>query len=277
MASEATLAEPGDRYFHARFIDEDEAGATEVLRHQMLTICPEAAAICQRLANRPQVPRGIAGTVLRSQGFGSDLTDRKLGTLLALMDRAGVITYAKREAQFTVIAKPLSEPDLPTSMFISPDTPWSNRAWLRRLLGECRGVIYWLDKHFLPEGLDFIGAAADGAHVTEVRVLSLALQENETRKARRAYRDLATELQTRGIRFEWRFIDSKDLRDTHDRWVISEDRAWNIPNLNAILSGQHSEIVATDNGEELRKMFESAWSKAPPRPASQPANAGEDP
>ena len=99
------------------------------------------------------------------------------------------------------------------------------------------GSILWLDKHFLPEGLDFLGAAVNGAQVTDVRVLSLALADNETRKAKRAYRDLAREFQGRGVGFEWRFIGSQDVRDTHDRWIVTDHRAWNVPNLTAILSG----------------------------------------
>lgn len=270
-----TLTAAGTQLFHARFIDEDDAAATEVLRHQVLTRSPEAAALCQLLANRPKVPRAVAETVLRSQGHGDGLTDRKLGALLGLMAHAEVIDYAKREASFRVTAQPLTEPDLPDSMFISPETPWSNRAWLRRVLGECEDFIYWLDKHFLPEGLDFLGEAADGARVSVVRVVSLALEENQTRRAKRAYRDLAREMQTRGISFEWRFIDSRDLRDTHDRWIITAGRAWNTPNLNAILSGQRSEIVSSGNAGELITVFDEIWDKAAPRPAEP--NAADTP
>lgn len=265
LAESGALTEQGERYFLREYIEEDGEGAAEVLHRQLLSACPEAAAICQMLANRPRVARGVAETVLRSQGHGAALTDRRLGSLLALMDNAGLIAYAKRDGGFRVTAQPLSEPELPRSVFIGPDTPWSNRQWLRRLLSECRGSILWLDKHFLPEGLDFLGAAVTGARVTDVRVLSLALAENETRKAKRAYRDLGRELQGRGVVFEWRFIDSQAVRDTHDRWIVTDRRAWNVPNLTAILSGQHSELTASDNTAELRQMFEAVWAKAPRR------------
>lgn len=261
------LTAAGRRYFHARFIDEDEAASNEVLRHQLLTASPEAAAICQLLANRPRVARKVAGTVIRSQGHGEGLTDRNLGALLALMNQAEVIEYAKREGTFRVLAKPLTEPDLPRSIFISPDTPASNRLWLRRILGECSTYMYWLDKHFLPEGLDFIAEAADGSRISTARVISLALDENQTRKAKRCYRDLARELRGRGIEFEWRFVGSKEVRDTHDRWIITDGRSWNVPNLNAMLAGQRSEISASGNTDELRGVFDSTWSKADPRPA----------
>lgn len=272
-AETSELTEAGRQFFHMQFIEDDPARATDVLRHQVLVACPEAAAICQLLANRPKVPRAVAETVLRSLGHGDGLTDRKLGALLALMNRSEIIEYATREGTFRVLAKPLEEPELPGSIFISPDTPASNRIWLRRVLGECDEFIFWLDKHFLPEGLDFIVEAADGAHVSSVRVVSLALEENKTRKAKRAYRDVARELRGRGIEFEWRFIDSKEIRDTHDRWIVTSGRSWNVPNLNAIISGQRSEISKSGNTSELEAMFEDVWEKAEPRPA-EPDSAG---
>jgi hypothetical protein len=261
------LTEPGEHYFRLKFIEQNEEAAVGVLRHQILTTCPEAGAICQMLANRPRVARGVAETVLRSQGYGEELTDRRLGSLLALLDHTSVIAYARRQGCFRVLTPPLTQPELPSSIFIAPDTPWSNRQWLHRLLSDCRGRVLWLDKHFLPEGLDFLGAAVNGADVTDVRVLSLALPENETRRAKRSYRDLARELQSRTTTFEWRFIDNANVRDTHDRWIMSDRGAWNVPNLNAILSGQHSELTTSTNTAELRKMFEAVWAKAPPRPA----------
>jgi hypothetical protein len=271
VASTGQLTAVGHTFFRLRFIDEDMGAATEMLRHQILTACPEAGVICQLLANRPKVARQVGETVLRSQGHGNGLTDRKLGALLALMSRAGVIEYSKREGSFQVLAKPLTEPELPGSIFISPETPASNRLWLRRVLSECDEFIYWLDKHFLPEGLEFITEAVDGARVRDVRIISLALPESQTRRAKRARRDVARELRGRGASFEWRFADSGALRDTHDRWIVTWERCWNLPNLNAILSGQRSEIAASDNAAELKEMFETAWTEAERQPDSADA------
>jgi hypothetical protein len=64
--------------------------------------------------------------------------------------------------------------------------------------------------------------------------------------------------------------DSKAVRETHDRWIVTRERSWNVPNLNAILSGQRSEIVASGNTSELEAMFEKAWEQASPRPAEPP-------
>lgn len=259
------LTSAGQQYFHARFIDADSEAATAALLHQLLEQYAPAQLIAQTLANRPRVPRSVAETVLRSQGVES-VTDRQLGSLLALLHTAGIIEYSKQQGSFRVLATPLLRPDLPSSIFISKETPWSNRRWLHRLIAEADDHLYWLDKHWLPAGLDVLGEAADGERLNAIKILSLELSDSVTRSATRAYRELGREMQSRGIAFEWRFIDSKKLRDTHDRWIISRGSAWNIPNLNAILSGQHSELVRTANGPELRSVFEGAWGVAPERP-----------
>ncbi len=262
------LTPVGQAFFSARFIEEDNDRAREIIRSQLLECCPESAAIAQTLAKRPSVARKVAESVLRNQGYGEGLTDRRLGSLLALMSWSEMLDYAKREGRIRVLVAPLTETDLPKSIFINPDTPWTNRKRLEQVLGYADGYLYWLDKHFLPAGLDCLGDVIDGSRVSEVRVLSLELEENNSKRARREYRDLSRELTARGVDLEWRFIDSRDVRDTHDRWIISRSTAWNVPNLNAILSGQHSEISETTNREELLPMFNRAWERAPARAAS---------
>ncbi len=176
-----------------------------------------------------------------------------------LMSRAGLIKYAKSKGTISVLAQPATEVSPPPSIFVSPETPFGNRAWLRRILQEGEGFIYWLDKHFMPTGLEFLWEAADGNRITEIRVLSLALPDNTTKRGVKDYKRLQTELGGRSIKFEWRVIDSRKVKVTHDRWVIGQGTARNIPNLNAILSGQHSEINRSDQQQELKKLFEAYW------------------
>lgn len=266
LASGGTLSESGQIYFEARFIDDEVVIAKEVLRVGLLERCPQAAAIAQSLAKRQAASRTVIETLLRNQGHGDALTDRRLGSLLALMSWSGVIDYAKREGRIRVLVNPIAEEPIPQSIFIAPHTPWTNRKRLEQILATADEYLYWFDKHFLPPGLDCLGAAIDGGVVRRVRVLSLGLDESKSKRARRSYRDLGRELKGRGTDFEWRFIDSEHVRDTHDRWIMSASRAWNVPNLNAILSGQHSEISESTNRRQVCDMFERLWSSAPRRP-----------
>lgn len=256
-----TLTAPGKAYFDAQFIRGDDTVARQVLCHCLLSYRP-AEAIVQLLAGLPEVDRSVAETVLRSYGLGDGMTDRQLGSLLTLMDYAGLIWYAKNRGKLGVLIQPAQAAAPPPSIFISPETSFGNKVWLRRVLQECDGFIYWLDKHFLPAGLEFIWETADGRRITEVRVLSLRLPDSVGRKSLRQYRDLMVELARRSINFEWRTIDSALIKDTHDRWIVGASSARNIPNVNAILSGQNSEMNLSHQHEELRALIEQYWVKA---------------
>lgn len=79
---------------------------------------------------------------------------------------------------------------------------------------------------------------------------------------KRDYGNLVAEFKSRGIDFEWRVIDSTLIRDTHDRWVITDTSARNIPNVNAIFSGQHSELNRSEQRDELQELFDNYWDEA---------------
>lgn len=252
------LSEVGGDYFRARFISSDDDLAMTILRRCVLQF-PPAAAIVQFLAGVPNADRARTETVLRNQGFGDDLTERKLGTLLMMMNHTEVISYISRTGRVTVLVQPAQDIEPPSSIFVSPRTPYGNRAWIRRILGECNGFIYWLDKHFMPQAFEPIWEIADGVLISEVRIISLQLSDNSGKSAIRDYQNLRTELKGRSVDMEWRFIDSTAIRDTHDRWIIGSETAWNVPNVNAIFSGQHSELCRSDQHAELGILFNRYW------------------
>jgi hypothetical protein len=263
LASPLGLTKLGDAYFHYRFIRGEKAEADQVLSKSVLDY-PPASALCQLLEGVADADRAKAEAVLRSQGFGPDLTDRRLGSLLALMHRAGLIHYAKSKGHIAILAKPSHFASVPPSVFISPQTPYGNKVWLRRILEECDSYIYWFDKHFLAAGFESLWEAADANHIKEVRILSLELDGNSGKAPRRAYHELQAELKNRGIILEWRFIDSKDVRGTHDRWLISQSKARNIPDVGTILAGNHSELNLSGQHLELKGIFEAYWSLGRP-------------
>lgn len=261
LASPQALSDRGREYFEAAFIREDTAAANRVLGAAVLDYAP-AAAIVQLLSGVARASRNQAETVLRHLGWGDDLSDRRLGSLLMLMDHAGVITYAKREGSFIVNVKPAQAPKAPSSVFVAPQTPYANRVWLRRILEECTGSIRWLDKHFMRSGLEVVWEAADRSRVSSISILSLALPDNTSAGSLRDYRNLKAELRGKDVTLAWRVIDSKQVRETHDRWIVGDNVARNVPNVNAILSGQYSEMSSSANRDDLTRLFDGYWSQA---------------
>lgn len=266
-----TLSERGQKYFNARFITGDEAEGDAVLRECVMDH-PPATAVTQLLAGVP-ADRGRVETVLRSQGF-EGVADRSVGSLLKLMHRAGLVEYNSRTATVRVLESPATAvaEAVPPSVYVSPATPFGNKVWLRRLLAECQGSIDWLDKHFLPVAFEPLWEAVDGTKVSRVRILSLRLPDHEGKRTLRQYRDLRSELGGRSVGLSWRTIASTKIRSTHDRWVIGANSARNVPNVNAIYTGQHSEMHASPQREELSRLYEDYWANAVP---FDPAEASE--
>jgi hypothetical protein len=258
------LSGEGRLYFDARFIREDLTEANRILQQGVLGLAP-VAAVAQLLDGVSGATRATAETILRSQGFGDGLRDRHLGFLLTLMDRVHVVEYAKAEGTLHVLVHPAQEDVVPSSVFISPRTPFGNRVWLRRVLAEGTGTIAWLDKHFTSAAFEPLWEAIDGNRVSKVRILSLYMEDAHAgRKVKRDFGNLRTELANRGVAVEWRVIDSRLIKDTHDRWIISDGAARNIPNVNAIMSGQHSELNLSGQRAELSAMFDNYWDAAQP-------------
>lgn len=257
----SALSEKGRRLFDALYIQGDSEAADTVLREALLEY-PPAMAILQLLSGSRDPSRSNVEAILRSRGFLSTQPDRCIGSLLMLLNHAKLIRYQKTTGEVRVLWTPADESKTPRTMFISPDTPFGNRAWLRAVLSQCREHIYWLDKHFLTAILDELWNTVTGSHVSSIRILSLRLPDNSTRGPMREYSNFAREMDSRGVNAEWRILGSKDIRDTHDRWIITEDAAWNVPNANAILSGQNSEICESDSRSELAELFLKYWNRA---------------
>jgi len=217
-----------------------------------------------------QLLDGVAGrtrssveTVLRSQGYGDGLKDRDIGFFVALLARVGIIRYAKSTGAVEVLVHPARAEEPPSSVFISPSTPFGNRVWLRRVLEEATGELRWLDKHFTSSAFESLWEAVDGHRVKKVRILSIYIADlHGNKKVKRDFTNLRTELAARGVEVEWRVIDSTLVRDTHDRWVIGDSTARNIPNVNAIFSGQHSELNQSTQYKALGKVFDGYWQQA---------------
>lgn len=263
-ADRTTLSAAGLDYFNALFIRGDVVAADAVL-HRVILDFPPATAVAQLLAGVPGADRARVETVLRSQGFQVG-SDRAVGSLLKLMDRAGLVAYNTRTSEVRVLDSPATAAAeaVPTSVFVSPTTPYGNKVWLRRVLAECSGSIDWLDKHFMPVAFEALWEAVDGSKVSRVRILSLRMQDHEGKRVLRQYRDLRAELAGRSVALEWRTIDHTKIRDTHDRWIVGADSARNVPNVNAIYTGQHSELNASGQGADLARLFDAYWQDAVP-------------
>lgn len=257
------LTTEGDSIFRSIFIRRD--GKERGILRDLLLRFPPTIALQQSLWGVKDIQVAQVLTVLKATGFWQYDSMEPLTHFLDLLNHAEIISYSKKHKQVRVLVSPDTE-TVPANVFIDPSRPFSNIIWIKRILAECEGYIYWFDKHFEKEALDWLWAIADANRIKEIKILSLDLGEvNLNTQARKTYKRFQTELSNKGIQVQWATIDNKLVRDSHDRWIIGDKGyARNIPNVNAISSGQRSEMNLSDNHAKVLSAFLNYWSQASP-------------
>ncbi len=202
-------------------------------------------------------------SVLKMTGYWYYDWNTPLIHFLNILNKVGIIKYQKSKREITFLLSPNTD-SVPKNVFIDPSRPYSNTLWLKRILWECETSIYWLDKHFQSQWLEWLWSTADSNKIKKIYILSLDLWDwNLSKSTRKEYRRFKKELDNKGIEATWSTIDSKEIRDTHDRWIIwGNGYLRNVPNINAISSGQRSEMSISENYDEALKAFNNYWKKA---------------
>lgn len=252
------LSDIGRVVFESLYIRRD-GKEKEALKHLLLAF-PPTIALQQYLWGVQEVNVDQTLTVLKTTGFWFYESKEPLTHFLDFLNYTGIITYNKKTRAVKILISP-DVPRAPRNVFIDPSRPFSNILWIKRVLGECDGSILWLDKHFQKEGLDWLWSIGDAERITEIRILSLDMGDaNLGTDARKYFKRFKQEMENKGIKTTWATIDSKQIRDAHDRWILDGvGYLRNVPNVNAISSGQRSEMNLSENYDEARRMFEEYW------------------
>jgi len=255
------LSDKGRALFESLYIRSD--GEEINILRQLLLSFPPTIAIQQYLWGVANVTVEQVLTVLKTTGFWFYESREPLTHFLDFLNYTGIITYNKKTRTVKILISP-DAPRVPKNIFVDPARPFSNILWIKRVLSECKGSIYWLDKHFQKEALEWLWAVADASKIGEIRILSLDMgDKNLGSDARKYYKRFKQEMSNKGITVTWAVIDSALIKDTHDRWIIDgKGYLRNIPNVNAISSGQRSEMNYSDNYDKALKAFNDYWSKS---------------
>ncbi|MEK7524089.1 MAG: hypothetical protein AAB588_03580 [Patescibacteria group bacterium] len=261
ISAPGELTEAGKAIFESLYIRCD--GEYMNILRQLLLAFPPTVAVQQYLWGVAKITIAQVLTVLKTTGFWFYDSSEPLTHFLDLLNYTGIVSYQKKVRQLKILVSP-DTPAVPKNVFIDPSRPFSNIIWVKRILGECEGSIYWLDKHFQKEALEWLWAVADANKIKEIRILSLDLHDkNLSADAKKEYRRFKCEMNNKGIHVIWATIDSREIRDVHDRWIIGENEYLrNVPNVNAISSGQRSEMNYSENYDEASSAFAGYWPKA---------------
>ncbi|MFA6447391.1 MAG: hypothetical protein WCW31_04010 [Patescibacteria group bacterium] len=254
------LTEAGRGVFESLFIKRD-GKETEILMHLLLSF-PPTVALQQYLWGLSDVDVEQVLTVLKTTGFWCYVSREPLTHFLDLLNYAGIISYNKKTRKIKILISP-DTVNVPNNVFIDPKRPFSNILWIKRVLAECERSISWLDKHFQKEALEWLWAVADAEKIKEIRLLSLDLSDKNIKsETKKSYTRFKLEMGQRGIKVIWAVIDSRKIKDAHDRWIMGGNGYLrNLPNVNAINSGQRSEMNLSTNYDEARNAFDEYWKE----------------
>ena len=235
------LSDTGKELFELLFIFKDIKLASERIV-QILLQNPVVNLLCQSFYGRGKVEVEQLRVLLNYHGVGfAEIDYSSAVSLLALLNKYGVVVYDKKNKVFTVkktggFIEPISQ------YFICPDTPYSNIYNMRKVIRSCSGDIYWIDKHFRKEGFEMLVDGLPYQGINSVTIISGT--DNLTASAKADYINLQTELAQRQIALSWRTIDNNTFK-WHDRWLVADNQCHNIPPVLAIIRGQRAEILAT--------------------------------
>lgn len=125
-------------------------------------------------------------------------------------------------------------------------------------LRSCQGYIHWVDKYFTKPGLELIShSALDPGKIKEIKILMCADKADED--FRKLFKNLRDELKNKRITCEVRVItDAKTKSAIHDRWILSENRNFNVASPDVMERGQYSEILETSS----KPPFDEWWSSS---------------
>lgn len=239
--------------------DESEANA---LINMHLQRSPSTQALLQALSGIKSPSVDQAKHALIFAGINhSELSSERLTNFLSVLNAGKVLVYNRKGKTLRLLVSPKSE-RAPSHVYIDRTRPYSNDAWVREILSECRGAVLWLDKYFQKEAFEWLWREASAENINRICIISssdgaidpLALKD---------YKRLKLELAEKDIELEWRVLARSESHTLHDRWILDDTSVcYNIPSVNSIKSGQQSELHRSPNHAEVIGTFNQYWITA---------------
>jgi hypothetical protein len=143
---------------------------------------------------------------------------------------------------------------------ISPEKPYSNKIQMIDTIKDCNNFIYWVDKYFSGAGLEMINLAfqsEDKPKVGKIKILTSLEKVNID--LRKIFKRFKKEFKDKNVEVEMRvIIKNKVGSEIHDRWILSENKCFNVPSPDVIARGQYSEIKETKNIVPFKEWWEES-------------------
>lgn len=241
---DVTLSETGEALYRTAWILKDGVSARKMLGQAVRATLP-IQVMDQELRNFGQVPDDGVLNLLKHHGVvPPDFTIDAARRGFRWLNECGVIAFSSKYKTVRFIpddveaAKPGETSDF--AAMISPRTPYSNVARLRRVLRQLTGIVTWADPHFGARAFEELIDELDASKVSEFHILSGDAENVLTTKSFKDLQRFIEEMLLKSVAVEWR-IDP--ARDWHDRFLVHDGGAFNMPPVNNLFQNQYSEIL----------------------------------
>lgn len=262
VAGEAQLTDSGLALFRTAWVMTDRNATAQQLGAALRALVP-LQVLNQELRGYGPVPEdGVWNLLRQHRAIGPEVTLAQLRATLRWLNTLGVLVYSNKLKTVRFVpddpeaAKPGESPML--AAVISPRTPFSNLARLRRLLRSMGGVVTWADPHFGARAFEELIDEVSPADVSEIRIISGTAESVLTKRSFKDYERFREEMGLKGIAVEWR-VDA--ARDWHDRFLVHRGGAFNIPPVNSLFQNQYAEILPST----VLPPVEEWWARSVPR------------
>jgi hypothetical protein len=143
---------------------------------------------------------------------------------------------------------------------LTPWTPHRNRELFCGVLCSCRRRIWWWERHMPKEALELLYMAfssSDPPAVTDIRLMSG--HQNIDTTCTSCFSTFAAEMHIKGINVEWRVLRKSNANQVHDRYVITEGAAYNVPPVNSVFVASQMTEIAVSSMDDSH--FDAFWTK----------------
>lgn len=263
LAAETGLTNAGTALFKTAWVLKKQDDALTGLGLAVRSLTP-VQVIEQELNQFGAVPEDGALDLLKlHRAAPLDLPVEAARKTFRQLSRLGLVVYSTKYKTVRALTPPPDEArageERSLAAMVSPKTPYMNVARLRRILRSLSGTVWWADRHFGARALEELAEELNPDRVKQLRILSGSDSGVLSPRSMKDYQRFREEMQHKGIVAEWRADAAAS--DWHDRWLVGNDGAWNMPPVNTLFKNDHSEMLPTD----ARPPLEEWWARAAPR------------
>ena len=251
------LTDDGENLLTQHFIRKNDS-VVRALHVSKLIELSATQALLQAIWGLSDVDVDQVKHALTFAGASPDEVNKSVTHFLAILNQFDIVTYSKKLRTVKPLISPMDTDRVPAHVFVDSKRPYANSFWIRKIIAECQGSLYWIDKYFDKSAIEWLWREATSERISHIVIISSPPGGEIDKTTITDYRKLVKELSNRGINMEWRILPKDKSHLIHDRWMLDDkDLCFNLPSTGTINSGQSSELLRSDNHDTVLALFNS--------------------